>query len=124
MSNRITATAARQKVWSALVEDVPVPEFGEGCTIPVRQFSGAEKTAFELSLSNSKTGEPIPLRRKQLRERLVIAYCRDENNLSVFGEEDIALIAQWPAPIVDRILTAGNRLSEFTESDIAELSGN
>jgi len=121
---RLSAEDFRSHKWTPRVEEVPVPEIKEGATLPVRQWSARDKTTFEMSLKNSKTGASIPSRMQQLRERLVIAYCIDESGVPVFRESDIQYLATVPASVIDRILEAGNALGNASEEDIEELAGN
>lgn len=101
-------------------EDVPVPELGEGFVIPVWQFTAREKTEWELS----QVTEGPKANRLSVRERLVIAVCRDDAGVSLFTQDDVARLAKCSAAIIERIVNVAQRLNSVSEEDIAALAKN
>lgn len=101
-------------------EDVPVPELGEGCVIPVWQFTAREKTEWELS----QVFEGPKANRLSVRERLVVAVCRNDDGVSIFTQEDVAKLAKCAVSVIERIVNVAQRLNSVSEEDIAALAKN
>jgi hypothetical protein len=104
-------------------EDVPLPEFGEGCVIPVWGMTARERTLFEKGFT-SKTGKTIEDRVKEFRERLVLACCKNDDGIQLFTPEDISRLGDQRADILERIVNAAQRLSGMTNADIEETVKN
>ena len=84
-------------------EDVPVPELGEGAVIPVWQMTSRELTQFELS--NTKANEA------SIRERYLVAVCKDDNGVALFTSDDIAALARSNVAMIDRVTQVARRLN-------------
>lgn len=97
-------------------EDVPLPELGNGTYVRVRGFTVAQRLRFEESIQ-AGNGKTV----KGVKERLVVACCRDEAGEPLFKPEDVAALSQQPAVVIERIVTTAMRLSGIGEVDIPEL---
>ena len=104
-------------------EDVPLPELGEGVFVRVVGFTAKERTAFENSLLTKK-GQPIEARKQQIRERLLVACCFDEDGKPLFTEADIEAIGNQNAALVERIVNVAMRLVGMTGTDVETLAKN
>jgi hypothetical protein len=100
--------------------DVPVPEFGEGAVIPVWEFTARERSDWELS--TEREGPKANL--KSVRERMVVAVCRNDDGSKMFSAADVAKLAQHPCHIIERIIDAAKKLNSVTEEDIEALAKN
>lgn len=113
----ITAAPARRK------EDVPLPEYGEGCVIPVWGMTARERTEFEKSFT-SKSGKTLDDRVKEFRERLVLACCKNDDGVAIFTPEDVQALGTTNADILERIVNACQRLSGMSNQDIEDTVKN
>jgi hypothetical protein len=104
-------------------EVVPLPELGNEVTVVVVGMTAAQRADFELSLQQ-KNGKPSRARQREIRERLVIACCRDSNDNPIFTHDDIGAISQQSAALVERIALASMRVCGVSDNDIESLAGN
>ena len=104
-------------------EDVPVPELGDGCVVPVWGMTAGERTRFERGFT-SKSGATIDARIQEFRERLVVACCRGDDGAPIFTIDDVAAIGSKRADVLERIVNAAQRLSGMSKADIEETVGN
>ena len=100
--------------------DVPVPEFGEGCVIPVWQWTARERSDFELSNKSEGPGANI----RSVRERLIVSVCRNDDGTRMFSAADVVKLASHPCDIVERIVEAAKKLNTVTDSDIEDIAKN
>lgn len=91
---------------------VRVPEWGG--TIYVRTLSGAERDAFE----NSLTG---PRKLTNFRGRLAVLFLCDPNGKSLFTEADVEALAQKSAMALDRVMTAGLNFNAMSQAEVDQL---
>lgn len=106
-----------------LIEDVPLPEFGEGVVVPVWGFTARERTVFESSL-RTKKGTPIEARQAEIRERLIVATCKDRDGKALFSDADIRAISEQSAAVVERIVNVAMRLCGMSSEDVETLAKN
>ena len=104
-------------------EDVPVPELGEGCVIPVWGMTAGERTRFEQGLLD-KNGKQSAAKVQEVRARLLVACCRNDDGTPLFTMEDIAAIGQQRADVIERIVNVAQRLSGFSNADIEATAKN
>ena len=126
MSGRIVATAEQfltSPAMERLKEDVDVPELGEGVVIPVWGMTPRERTTWE----DRQTSLPKDKRAKQkneIRERLLVECCRDDDGKNIFTKSQIEQLGQRRADVVERLVNVALRLSGFTNSDVEKLAKN
>jgi hypothetical protein len=97
-------------------EDVPVPELGEGAVVPVWGMTAGERTRFEQSMLEN--GKQSKSRLAEIRQRLVVATCRNDDGSPLFTADDVAAIGQKRADIIERIVNVAQRLSGFSGADL------
>jgi len=103
-------------------EDVALPEFGEGVVVPVWGMTAGERTRFEQAMQG-KSG-PVAARVAEIRERLVVACCKNDDGVPLFSLQDVQAISQQRADVVERIVNVAQRLSGFTAADIEATAKN
>ena len=104
-------------------EDVPVPEFGEGAVVPVWGMSAGERTRFEQSLLG-KDGKQSKALLAEIRARLVVASCRNDDGSPIFTMDDVQAIGAKRADIIERIVNVAQRLSGFSNTDLEAAAKN
>jgi len=104
-------------------EDVPVPELGSGCVVPVWGMTAGERTRFEQSMLDGN-GKQSKTRLLEIRQRLVVATCRTDEGAPIFTVEDVAALGQKRADIIERIVNVAQRLSGFSNADLESVAKN
>lgn len=104
-------------------EQVPLPELGDGAAILVRGLTVRERSEFERQFL-SKKGDRLDNRVKELRERLLIACCRNADGSMMFTVDDLKAIGNMSASIVERIVNVAQRLSGMSATDVDEIAKN
>lgn len=102
--------------------DVPLPELGNGTVVPVWAMSAREWTAFQAE-QTGKDGKPNA-KAKKVRERLVVAFCRNDDGSALFTAEDVDQLGHQSAGIIERIVNAGLKASGITDADVEALEKN
>jgi hypothetical protein len=97
-------------------EDVPVPELGEGAVVPVWQMTSRELTQFELSCTKANEAS--------VRERYLVAVCKDDNGVALFTSDDIATLAKSNVAMIDRVTQVARRLNTVTQSQLEDAKKN
>ena len=97
-------------------EDVRVPELGEGAVIPVWQMTSRELTQFELSCTKANEAS--------IRERYLVAVCKDDNGVALFTSDDIATLAKSNVAMIDRVTQVARRLNTVTQSQLEDAKKN
>jgi hypothetical protein len=105
------------------VEDVPLPELGPGVVIRVRGMTTRERSDFERQFM-SKSGERIPGRTQEMRERLLVWACVDENNAPLFSLSDIRAIGEQNSVVTERIVDVAQRLCGMGKVNAEEIEKN
>jgi hypothetical protein len=105
------------------VEDVPLPEIGPGVVIRVRGMTTRERSDFERQFM-SKSGERIPGRTQEMRERLLVWACVDENNVPLFSMSDIRAIGEQNSVVTERIVDVAQRLCGMGKINVEEIEKN
>lgn len=102
-------------------EPVEVPEWGG--SVRVKALSGAERDAFEASLSVQK-GKKIKMNMQNVRARLARLTCVDEKGVLIFQPSDEHWLGEKSAAALDRVFDAAMRLAGMRDQDIEELTEN
>lgn len=102
------------------VEPVSVPEWGG--EVLVKELTGRERDAFEATIVGKKRGEQINL--ENFRARFVAAVVVDDKGQAVFYPSDVELLGDLSAAALERVFSAGRRLSGMTDQDVDELTKN
>lgn len=102
-----------------ITEDVEVPEWGG--TVRVRMMTGAERDAFEESLSRTK-GKSVKTNLANLRARLVAKTVVNEQGKRLFTDAEAGVLGQKSAAALDRVFEAARRLNGMTEQDVEDLT--
>lgn len=102
-------------------EDVDVPEWGG--TLRLRCLSGAERDAFEASLTKGE-GKNRKLDLVNVRARLVALSAVDESGGRLFDDNEVALLGAKSAAALDRAYAVAQRLSGLTDKDVEQLEKN
>lgn len=99
---------------------VHVPEWGG--SVLVRGLTGRERDAFELAVTDMKTGGPKV--GASVRARLVVLGAVEENGTRLFSDDDVAALGKKSAAALERVFDEIRHLSGMTDEDLAELEGN
>jgi hypothetical protein len=105
------------------VEEVPLPELGPDVVIRVRGMTTRERSDFERQFM-SKSGERIPGRTQEMRERLLVWACVDENNVPLFSMSDIRSIGEQNSVVTERIVDVAQRLCGMGKVNAEEIEKN
>jgi hypothetical protein len=108
-------------VQDAVFEEVEVPEWGG--TVRVKALSGAERDAFESSLTEQK-GKKIRMKMQNVRARMARLTCVDENGKPVFQPSDEHWLGEKSAAALDRVFDVAMKLAGMRDEDIDELTEN
>ncbi len=102
------------------VEVVTVPEF-DG-TVSIKGMTARQRSKFEEQFTTA-AGNPNRKRRAQMRERLIVACCVDDDGQPLFTEEDVPAIGDMPAVVIEPLVDACQRVVGFTSADVESLTG-
>ena len=80
---------------------------------------GSETTKTDL-----QKGRNTEINMKNARAKLVVLCTVDENGKRIFGDADIALLADKSAKALDRIFSVAQELSGISKDDMEELTEN
>lgn len=104
-------------------KDVPVPELGPGKVIPVWGMTPRERTEFDDKKSRLKPAQREVLA-AQIRERIVIECCRNDDGTQLFSEAQVEQLGQKRGDVFERLVNVCLDLSGFTGEDIDALAKN
>jgi hypothetical protein len=104
-------------------EEVSMPEWGEGVTVWVYGWTAKEKNEHDASALNKECTGVSRTKLKTQKERTVIGCVRDESGGRIFSADDVKVIAEWPAHIVERIVDVSDRMNGSGE-DIEAMAKN
>lgn len=108
-----------------VTEDVEVPEWSPDpanpASVRVRMMTGAERDAFEESLSRTK-GKSVKTNLANLRARLVAKTVVNEQGKRLFTDAEAGVLGQKSAAALDRVFEAARRLNGMTEQDVEDLT--
>lgn len=93
-------------------ERVSVPEWGGD--VFIRTMSGADRDAFEASLSDENR------RMKNIRARLVALTLCDETGIRLFSDEDVDQLGAKSASVLDRLFSISQRINKLGAKEESE----
>lgn len=103
-------------------EVVDIPEWNG--SIRVRSLTGKERDALEAYMLRDKKADDESINMENLRARMAIAACVDEQGAPVFAEADLHWLGGKNACALNRIFTVGMRLSGMSKEDVKDLTKN
>lgn len=101
-------------------ELIDVPEWGG--QVYVRGLTGRERDAFELGVTDPKTGMPKP--GANIRGRLAVLGLCEADGSRLFSDDDLSALAKKSALALERVVDHVRHLSGMTDEDLARLEGN
>jgi len=104
-------------------ERVPLPEFGDGAYVTVHGMTARARSQFEQQFQTSG-GKQSPKRLREVRQRLLVACCKDDEGKPLFTADDIDAIGEQSSAVVERIVNVAMRLCGMKDDDIETLAGN
>ena len=100
--------------------EVEVPEWGGA--VKIRSLSGKERDSFEDTIQKRKKGQSIEL--KGLKVLLLSLTIVNENNSSMFTEEDLEKLNAKSARALNRLFDAVTEMNGIGEEAVEELRKN
>lgn len=89
-------------------------------SVIVRGMTGRERDAFEASCLVAK-GRKREINTLDMRAKLVALCCIDEKGQRLFSDEDVAVLGDVRADVIDRLFSVAQRLSGLRDEDVDEL---
>lgn len=104
-------------------EDVPVPEWGG--TVRVRELPGTERDKFEAQFVGKDGASVRAEGLEGFRARLAAAAIVDESGKQLFrSPAETKRLGEKSARALQRVCDVATRLSQMSEEDVKELTGN
>ena len=103
------------------IEDVAVPELGDGATVRLRGMTAGQRTRFEQQFV-SNTGKQRNT--QTLRERLLIQCVIGADDQPMLTPDDIVAIGQQSSVVIERLVNVAMRLCGMSNNDVESLAGN
>ena len=113
-----------------VTEQVHVPQWGG--TVLVRGMTGDERNAYEKQLlyerpagnrSARRAGQTTTeVRREEIRNRLIMWCCVDQDGNRIFSEDDLSKINTKSAAAIERVIEVAMRLSGLDDDDIEDMA--
>lgn len=101
-------------------EIVSVPEWGGEVT--VKGLTGKQRDAYEMQVFQfNKKNSSVDWKRENMRAKLIVLSCVDEDGSLLFEESDIQALGEKSSSAIDRIFEVAQRLSGITKKDVEEL---
>lgn len=102
------------------VEIVDIPEWGGEVT--VKGLTGKQRDAYEMQVFQyNKKHNNVDWKRENMRAKLIVLSCIDEDGSLLFEESDIQALGDKSSSALDRIFEVAQRLSGITKKDVEEL---
>lgn len=103
----------------------PIGEDGkpQKTTVFVRELSAKEKDKFEAGLVSLK-GNKSKTNLDDIRARMAVLVCCNENREPIFSPEDVAWLTKKGVRPLSRIYNAAKELNDLSEEDEEELVKN
>lgn len=103
------------------LETIHVPEWGGD--VCVRGLTGAERDAYEASITSPRPDGRQHINVQNLRARLVVLACVDPaTGERLFRDDDAAALGGKSASAVDRVFSVARRMSGLAEGDVEEMA--
>lgn len=96
-------------------ERVKVPEWGG--EVIVRGMTGKERDQLETEVV-SRDGKRVKVNAGNIRARLLVLSCIDEDGKRVFTDKDVKALGEKSGSALDRVAAVAQRLSKIRDSDI------
>lgn len=103
-----------------VVEEVPMPELGDGAVALVRGMTGTDRDAYEAAMITQR-GKRSTVNLENMRAKLVARCLVNPDGTRVFTDDEIGHVGQMRADLLDRLYAVAQRLSGLREEDIDEL---
>lgn len=111
----------REKILGAVdykIETIEVPEWGG--TVSVKSLSGKGRDAFEGSRLRFKENNKVEMVYENTRARLLSMTLCDVAGKLLFTEEDIEVLGEKNAAVLDRLFDVAQRLSSLRPADVEQ----
>jgi hypothetical protein len=98
-----------------------------GCTVYIKNMSGAERDAFETSIvSTRKVGgkKTREIDTVNFRARYLVKTIADENGQRVFTDEEADQLGAKNAKVVARLFDIAQEVNGLSDKDVEELEKN
>lgn len=102
------------------VEDVPVPEWGEGSTIRLRCLSSADRLKFVIARDKAFAGEPAP----EPSAYAVVLAAVDEHGNRIFQDQDTDALSEMRGDVIERLADKALSISAVSEQAVVDAVGN
>ena len=102
-------------------EEVFIPELND--SVWVKGMTAAERSKFERTFQ-TPDGKSNKRRTLQVRERLCIASCVDENGAVLFTQDDIDALGRQSGSVIERIVNVAQRLCGMSDQDVEDMAKN
>lgn len=102
--------------WEAGARRIVEPVNTPAGPVFVHSLTAGEKDRFDIGHAKAK-GE-------HFRARLTVASTRDEDGNSIFDEDEIEAISNWPTSLIEPIVDAALRINRMTDKDSEALAKN
>ena len=97
-----------------------------GGLVRVKSMSGAEKDAFEASLTTIRRGAGGKLTQQpnlvNVRAKLLVACLVDEDGERIVSDEDVVELGLKSASEMDKVVEVAKRLNAMTSDDLKDLA--
>ncbi len=103
------------------VEKVPVPEWGKGAEVCVRNLIGWERDQYDTFASNAREKKDYTHARAQL---VSVSLCDEAGKSLEFSKADMLALSNKSAAPLSRLYDVCLRLSGFAAEDVKELEKN
>lgn len=107
-------------------EAVPVPEWGEGVSVVVRELTGKQRDAFEADCRQI-VGKKVEVNTDNVRAKLVVRCLYDTAGAAgarIFQDGDAEALGAKSGKVLGRLAAVAQRLSGLSDGDLEELAGN
>ena len=98
---------------------IPVPQWN--CAIAVRSITALERDQIEQSMQQGK-GKNRSVNLSNLRAKLVVAACEDDDGTPLFKPEDIPALSRKNAGALEPLVDAIMEMSGFSSDDVDKLT--
>lgn len=102
-------------------EEVELPELGG--SVWVKGMSASDRSKFEKDFQTS-SGKSNKRKMAEVRERLLVACCCDENGTRMFTYDDVTELGKQSIQVVERIVNVAQRLCGMTNDDVEQMAKN
>lgn len=105
-----------------VTQTVDVPEWGG--SVVIRAMSGAQRDAYELSLTKAGADGKYVIDPENMRAKLLLYTLVDEAGNPLFGMDDLSALASKSAAALERVFTASQALNGLNRGAVDEAVKN